>query len=93
MSKPDLAFFHKQKYALEGLLLGCSVVVQDEAGCSAQEEEENTYTLTGAVGEDKLLEQTAENQVVATMVLLATALGFQAVRQKKVFKRPSFLDS
>ena len=88
-SKPDLAFFHKQKYTFEGLLLGCSVVVQDEA--AQEEEEENTYTLTGAVGEDELLEQTVENQVVATMVLLATALGFQAVRQES--KRPSFLDS
>ena len=82
-SKPDLAFFHNQKYAFEGLLLGC---VQVEAGCSTQEEE-NTYTLTGAVGEDELSDQTAENQMVATMVLLATALGFRAVRRRKFFKK------
>lgn len=46
--------------------------------------EQSPYTLTGALGEDKPgLMETAESQVVASMVLLATYLGSLAIKQNK----------
>lgn len=86
-SHPDLVFFHNQKYVVEGLLSGCAEVVQAEEGCTTQEEKETTYTLTGAVGEDKNEQQPAENQLVEQMVLLATTLGLRAVQEAKYFKK------
>ena len=81
-SKPDLAVWHKEKYVFQERLLGG---VQVDG--SVQEQEENLHILTGAVGEDKLSRQTAVNQVVAAMLLLATALGSEAVREEKYFNK------
>ena len=93
-SKPDLAVWHKEKYVFQERLLGGVLVdgrAQELGGVQvdgrAQEQEENLHILTGAVAEDKPLQQMAVNQVVAAMLLLATALGSEAVREEKYFKK------
>lgn len=49
-------------------------------------EEFDTFTLTGDGGEDKPIEG-GETQAVAAMLIIATALGTKAVKERKFFKR------